>query len=92
MYLLSAECNRRQPWGSEERKNYPISNISKVYFFIGLSFVSFFPLFLLNQRFEGFSPPSSEFQRINEGNKQDTPFFSPQQRSKIFPSLEEALI
>ena len=28
-------------------------------------------LFFLNQRFGGFFPPSSGFQRVNEGNKQN---------------------
>ena len=55
-----------------------------------MSFFSFFPPFLLNQRFRGFFP-SSGFQRVNEGNKQDAFFFSPPEVFEICLFLTEAL-
>ena len=79
IYWKSAECNGRKPRSSEERKNYILDFYS---------FLSFFPPFLLNQRFKGFFPLSSGFQRVNEGNKQEPSFLSPHQ----FFSLAEVLI
>ena len=63
--------------GSEERKNYLISN--KVYLLDCDSFLSF----LLNRRFGEFFPPSLGLDRVNEGNKQDASFLSPQQCLKF---------
>ena len=59
-----------------EKKEKIITYLNEVFLLDCHSFLFFSP-FLLNQRFAGFFPPSSGFPRVNEGNKQDTSFFSP---------------
>ena len=54
------------------------------------SFLSFFPPFLSNQRFGSFLPPSSGFQRVIEGNRQNASFLSLWQCLNFLSSLAEA--
>ena len=70
---LSTESNGRQPRGREEKEKLTHIQIrcNLLDFFL-----SFFPNVLSNQRFGGFFPPSSGFQRVNEGNKQNASFLS----------------
>ena len=65
------KSNGRHPKDSEEKKLLHFQ-IRCIYWTVII-----FPPFIYNQRFRGFFPPSSEFQRVNEGNKQGASFFSP---------------
>ena len=65
---MSTENNGRPPRGREE--NEKLTHIQIKCNLLDFSFHSFFPPFLSNQRFGGFFPPSTGFQRVSEGNEQ----------------------